>query len=204
MHISTGSANLIFSIIIMVVACTPTASDVSIELPSFHKYYPILLEEAQKWQADAYLDEARIFMFPKFPDSNLISASFYSPSENLESLGVYLHQDETITSEAFSHGYPIYHHEPITENDWRIDSQEAMESMLVEAGQKFVNSTNSACSFMLLKRVLPAQNQPVIWSLTLWDCSDSVQHFYLDATSGELLDSSLINIQPTRFPTPTP
>ncbi len=204
MKILGTSVSFVVSIIFMMVGCTPTTSNITVKIPSFREYYPIMLKEAQKWQPDAYLDDARIFLFPSFPDSNLIAAGFYSPSEDFESISIDLHQDGTITSEVFSQEYPIYHHRPITENDWKIDSQEAMEYMLDEAGQRTVNPDKNACSFIILERVLPAQNQPVIWFLSLWDCHDAVQHLYLDANSGEILDSSVINVKPTRVPTPLP
>jgi hypothetical protein len=184
--------------------CAQATQEISIRIPSVREYYPMLYKEAQKWRPDAYLDEARVFLFPHFSNSNVISASFYSPSEDLESLGIDFHKDGTITSEVFINEYPVYHHIPIAEDDWKIDSQEAMEIMLDEDGRQFINSGRSDCSYIILKRILPAQNQTVIWSLALWDCSNSMQLLYLDANSGELLDSSVIDIKPTRFPTSTP
>jgi hypothetical protein len=191
-------------IILAGIGCTPEKSKISIKIPSFRQYYPVLLKEAEKWRPDAYLDEARIFLFPKFSDSSVISASFRSPSKDFESLGVYLHADETITSEIFVSAYPINHHEPITENVWKIDSQEALEYMLKTSGRRSVNPDRDACSFLMLERVLPLQDQPAVWSLTLWDCHDAVQHLYSNASSGEMLDSSEVNIKPTRLPTLTP
>lgn len=76
--------------------------------------------------------------------------------------------------------------------------------MLDAEGVQLFKPDRYDCSNIILARLLPAQNQPVIWSLSLWDCSDSMKHLYLDANSGELLDSSVINIQPTRFPTHVP
>jgi hypothetical protein len=205
MKISRTYISFIISIILIVsVGCTPAKLHVTIKIPSLRQYYPMLLKEAQKWRSDAYLDEARIFLFPYSSDSYVISTGFYSPSENLESLGVYFYQDGTITSEVFTHGYPINHHNPITLDDWVIDSQQALEYMLDADGNQFVKSDRKDCSNITLARLLPAQNQPIIWSLSLWDCSDSMKHLYLDANSGELLDSSVINIQPTRFPTHSP
>jgi hypothetical protein len=194
----------IVSLILISIGCTPAESDVSVKIPSFRKYYPILLKEAQKWQSNAYLDEARIFLFPKFSDSYLISAIFFSPSKDLESLAVDIYQNGTVTSESFIQEFPVYQHQPITETDWKIDSQEAMEIMLTKAGLRFLNPEKNDCSFIILKRVLPIQEQPVIWSLSLWDCSGAAQYLYMDANSGEILDSSVINVKPTRFPTRTP
>lgn len=197
--------SFIISIILVVaVGCTPTKPDVSIKIPSLREYYPMLLKEAQKWRSDAYLDEARIFLFPHFSDSYIISSGFYSPSEDLESLGVDFYQDGTIVSEVFIHGYPISHHNPITLDDWVIDSQKALEYILEADNNQIFNSDGNDCSYIILERLLPAQSQPIIWSLALWDCSNSARYLYLDANSGKLLDSSIINIQPTRFPTHAP
>lgn len=196
----------IFLIVIIVVGCTSTTPEVAttVTIPSFRESYPMLVEEAQKWKPDAYLDSARIFLFPATFDAVVITASFYSPSENLESLGVDLYQDKKIITEVFTHGYPILHHKPITENDWKIDSQEALENFLSADSHQPSNLQNYNCSNMILERVLPAIDQRVIWSLTIWDCSETAQHSYLDANSGEKIDSSVINVKPTRFPTPMP
>ncbi len=204
MKISGRYASIIISIIFILIGCTPVTHDTPVKIPSFRQYYPILLEEAQKWQPDAYLDDARIFLFPKSYDFSMISASFQSPSKDLESLSVDLYQDGAITSKVFTQEYPIYQHEPITEVDWKVDSQEALEYMLNQAGRKSADPDKDACGFIILERVLAVQDQPVIWSLTLWDCADVVQHLYLDANSGEILDSAEVNIKPTRIPTSHP
>jgi hypothetical protein len=195
---------LITSVIFIVIGCTSSKPDIAIEIPSFRDYYPVLLKEAQEWRPDAYLDDARIFLFPKSSDSSVISASFQSPSKDLEMLGVDLYQDGTIASKVFTQQYPIYQHKPITEKDWKIDSQEAVEYLLEKSGRRSLSPDRNACSFIILERVLSSSEQPVIWSLSLWDCWDNAQHFYLDANSAKILDSSEVNIKPTRFPTPTP
>ena len=121
--------SFIISIILVMVGCSPAESRISVQIPSFREHYPTLLKEAQNWQPDAYLDEARIFLFPEFSDFYFISAVFFSPSEDLESLAVDLYQNGAVTSEAFMQEYPVYQHKPIIETDWKIDSQEAMEYM---------------------------------------------------------------------------
>jgi hypothetical protein len=204
MNIPRICVSLITSVIFMVIGCTPTRPEIAIEIPSFREHYPILLRKAQEWQKDAYLDDARIFLFPRSSDSGVISASFQSPSKDLEMLGVDLYQDGTITSKVFTQEYPIYQHKPITENDWKIDSQEAVEYMLEKSGQQSLSPDRNACSFIILERVLPASEQPVIWSLSLWDCWDNAQRFYIDASTAKILDSSEVNIKPTRFPTSLP
>jgi hypothetical protein len=194
----------ITSAVLIMAGCKPATSNMPANIASFREHYPSLLREAQSWRADAYLDDARIFLFPESPDANAISAVFYSPVNDLESLAVDLHIDGIITSKVFTQEYLIYQHEPITEEDWKIDSQEALDYMRSEAGWRFLDPDNNRCSFIMLKRILPAQGQPVIWSLTLWDCENRVQHSYLDANSGRILEASAINIKPTRFPTPIP
>lgn len=185
-------------------APTPTVPSLSIAIASLQEYYPALLEEAQRWRADAYLESARIFLDPEHTDM-VISAVFFSPSEDFESLGVRLYKDGTITSETSLRQFPISHRAPITEADWKIDSLKALELMVLdEESLRFVNSGRGRCSDLWLRRIVYLDNQPIIWSLLLWDCGDFHKLFYLDANSGELIESSIINVTPTRIPTQTP
>jgi len=204
MEFSKFSINLVFFVLFITLGCTPKASKIDVKIPPFHEYYPILLNEAQKWQTDAYLDDVRIFLFPFSSSDWFIYTNFYSLSKDFESLGVELRQDGNITSEVFIYEYPINHHEPITESDLKIDGQQAFEYMIEKSNRRSLIPDKNHCSNMQLERILSVPEQPVIWSLTLWDCSVSAQYFYLDANSGEILDRSEVNIKPTRFPTPSP
>jgi hypothetical protein len=186
------------------VGCAPATASPSLRIPSFREQYPLLLQEAQKWQVDAYLDEAEIHLTPSAPDFESISAGFNSPSRDLESIAVRLYADGKITSKRYIHEYPIHHHRPITLDDWHIDSQAALETMLMEAGPQSLNPEEIRCSSIRLERALAALDQPVMWVFAFWECSDWTQYFYLDANSGNLLDSSAVNVEPTRFPTPPP
>lgn len=178
----------------------PISSNISINVASFQENYPMLLGEAQKWRADAYLESARVFLYPEFSDI-VINAGFFSASEGFESLGVDILKDGTIITKIYSHQYPISHQASITGNDWKIDSPEALEIMLDEEGRRYINSGKGGCSDLWLRRIAYLKNQPVIWSLAQSDCTDFTKYFYLDANSGELIDSSIINTQPTRIPT---
>jgi hypothetical protein len=204
MDISKIMISFILSIVFITTGCAPGKAETGPKVPSFRDYYPVLLKEAQKWQPDAYLDEAEIFLAPRFSDSTSISAGFYSPSANSESFGVEIQQDGNLSSRTFDHSSPILNHKPITLNDWKIDSQAALDALLKEIGSKSLNAEGNHCSSISLRRILPSPDQRIIWSLRLWNCSSPAEYFYLDANSGILLDISVINIQPTRFPTGKP
>lgn len=183
---------------------TSATPSLSITVASLQEYYPSLLEEAQRWRADAYLESVRIFLYPEHTNT-IISAGFFSPSEDFESFGVDVAKNGNIISESYAHQYPILHRAPITEADWRIDSSAALELMVAdEESLRFVNSGQGRCSNLWLRRIVYLENQPIIWSLSLWDCADFQKLLYLDANSGSLIDSAIINVQPTRRPSPIP
>jgi hypothetical protein len=185
------------------VGCTPSVSDIpiSIYIPSFKENYPMLLDEAKKWESDAYLSDAVVNFHTDMRYA--VSASFYSPSQDFESITIHLMWDGTKTSEVFSYEHPINHHKPITLNDWSIDSQEILEYIPNSDIRHKINSNNDICSFLKLERFLPQAKQPVVWMLKLWNCSSPSQTMYLDANTGYILDLTRI-IPPTRFPTKTP
>ncbi len=194
---------LSFSMLLFTLtSCTSSLEEtpITFTIPSLKENYSIMLDEARKWQSDVYLNEATIHLYPD--TTFAISTSFYSPSTNFESIGIYLLWDGTVETQLFQHSYPIYHHEPITPDDWEIDSQEVL-AYVSDENRKFINSGKFICSFIRLERFLPEENHPVVWFLNLWDCSNSSVPVYLDPSTGATINLSR-DIIPTRFPTKTP
>jgi hypothetical protein len=154
---------------------------------SLRENYPALLDEAQKWEADAYLDHATIMWDPY--TTHIISAGFFSPSNDLESFGTYLMPDDAVTTEVFTHGYQIYQHAPIVNDDWSLDSQDALEFFWRDDRvQLFIQSVDKVCGYLKLERLLRVDDQPVVWSVLLLECGPSRKYidFYLDPITGEV------------------
>jgi hypothetical protein len=189
---------------VLLTACNsaiPPATVETINTISLKEYYPKLLAEAQKWRSDAYLDHARISLYQQ--GSDVISSNFFSLTEDHQSIGVYLLRDGTLSVQYFTYE-SIYPRKAIEDEDWKIDSQEALNLMLDQDGVNLIKSGNAVCSYLKLERFLPLDEQPVVWVLHLSDCSGTnTRSFYLDPITG--LDLNLSKaIKPTRFPTPTP
>jgi hypothetical protein len=171
---------------------THTPSSGSIEIISLRETLPILEEEAQSWKSDSYLIWADIELRLKFPDNyHVVTGAFNSFNSENESLLVYLAEDGTVTQEIVEHEIPVYQREPITLDDWEIDSQEALDLMLDQDGLDFIQNNDWQCSFLKLERLLYKPEQPVVWRLTLMEClgGDYVRHILLDPITGEFLEN---------------
>lgn len=190
-------------IIALLASCNsapPPATVETVNVLSLKEYYPKLLAEAQKWRSDAYLDYASISLYQK--SSVVISSNFFSLTEDHQSIGVDLLRDGTLSSQYFTYK-SIYPHRVIEDEDWKIDSQEALNRMLDQDGINLLKSGNAVCSYINLTRLVSRDKQPLVWILMLSDCDGAnSRKFYLDPITGLRLD--LPKIIPTRFPTPTP
>jgi len=187
---------IIIVILSLVSSCngeaTHTPSIGSIEIIPLGETLPIFEKEAEIWKSDAYLIWVDIDIRPDYPEKSIVStAAFNSPSSEYESLLIYLMADDTVKQEIVEHEIPVYQQEPITHNDWEIDSQEALDLMLDQDGLDFIWNSDWQCSFLILERVLHNPDQPVVWRLTLMEClGDFVRHILLDPITGEILEDS--------------
>lgn len=83
-------------VILLLISCTSPTTRGSIEIPKLADYYEILMVEAQKWSADAYLYSVDFAIGEKKPW--ILSAEFYSPTRHEESLEVILDPNENIST----------------------------------------------------------------------------------------------------------
>lgn len=183
----------------VLVGCKTLKERPMIEIISAREYYPLLLEEALKWQEDAYLDQIDLYFDPRdIP----IRAHFLSLSCEFESLGVNVLQDGTISTEIFEHEVHIYHHPPILESDWEIDSEEALNLILKKTNHAPIDFSK-VTNYLKLQRYLATQSQPVVWHLALiYDLGGKAEHYYLDPIKGEMVEFNKYNITPPFTPTP--
>jgi hypothetical protein len=183
----------------MMAGCEPTETNKVVRIISAREYFPLLLDQAQLWEDDVYLDYLRIDLSPS---PFLMVAHFQSSLKPYESLGVNLLLDGTITTEKYSYDIPLHGHEPISESDWLIDSQDALNMILEEINYSDIDFSQEHGNCLRLERFLATISQPVIWHL-VYDFGPSYEHYYLDPITGELLELSR-DFFPTRFFTPTP
>ena len=174
---------------------------ISISISSLKESYPVLIDEAQKWDSDVYLADAKINLYPNVKH-HAISASFYSHLRDKHSITIYLTWDGVITSEVFSYKNSVYHHKPIELDDWKIDSQEALEYVDDSIIRKKINNEGVLCSSIHLERHLPLKDEPLVWALSVSDCANYYDLLYIDPNTGETL--TFPSTQPTRFPSKTP
>ena len=162
----------------------------SLPVVSLREELPRLEEAARLWNSAAYLADAELPIPGGEHGPWLVSASFNSPTEQYQSLLVFLREDGTIDTEIIPHTVPVVQVEPIEANDWEVDSQEALDIALDEEGMQFLEEHPGAgCSSLALVRIGLEPDSPVVWRLVLSDCLDSWvgQTTEIDATTGEVI-----------------
>ncbi len=139
---------------------------------------------AKHWQSDAYLTRAEI---PIFQDSTyfVIQAIFESKQKVNEAINVVLYIDGDSYTHYFSIETAIRRDAPITDEDWTIDSQRALELLVLQLQQDNQNVYGYNCSSLILQREHSLPGSPVIWFLLLSDCGRGAMYYYIDATTGE-------------------
>jgi len=157
---------------------------------SLQENLPMLEQAAAAWRDDAYLAFADVPLHNGNSNPWLIATAFQSPSEDSESLLIMLQEDGSLTAERIPHTVPVVQSDPITREDWALDSQEALEHALDEGGRTFLKDhSDRQCSFLILERDPTVPTEPVIWRLTLNDCEvrGFVEHTVINPITGALI-----------------
>ncbi|MEK9136701.1 MAG: hypothetical protein AAB393_06220 [Bacteroidota bacterium] len=143
----------------------------SVKVESLLENLPVLEQTAAAWRDDAYLAFADVPLHNGNSSPWLIAAAFQSPSEDSESLLIMLQEDGSLTAQRIPHTVPVVQSDPITREDWALDSQEALEHALDEGGRTFLEDhSERQCSFLRLARDPTVPTEPVIWRLAVRDC----------------------------------
>ena len=165
-------------------------SQETLSIPSLRENLSELEEAASLWNSAAYLADAELPIPGGEHGPWLVSASFNSPTEQFQSLLVFLQENGTVNTEIIPHTVPVVQVEPIEANNWKLDSQEALEIALDEEGIRFLEEHPGAgCSSLTLVRIGLEPGSPVVWRLVLSDCLGPGvgQTTEIDATTGEVL-----------------
>ena len=170
-----------------------TSEPTVISVISLRENLPEMEKEAKKWRNDAYLVWLEIPIRSDLSGNPLlIAAAFNSPEMEFEGVLVDLTADGSITLERIEQSVPVYQQTPITEDDWEIGSQEALDLMLDQEGLEFLlNNPESQSSFITLERTLSDPEQPLVWRLTLTKfLGETTRYIRLDPKTGEILEDS--------------
>ncbi len=200
----TKNITSLLLVLSIIVGCNQTQQEIPIEItvPSLQQNYKILLDEAKRWERDAYLSEVDINLFPE-TKVYAIYAEFYSPSQENESFGVYLTHDGKLGTDTFFYEHGVYHHEPISLDDWTLDSQDILDFITEADMRRTLVSGNATCSRARLWRILALENQPLAWIISVSNCKNYKEVIFLDPNTGAMLEDYR-EIKPTRIPTQSP
>ena len=157
---------------------------------SLQDNWQLLETGGQDWQSDAYL-QGIVF----YPNSRLpyeISATYLSKSTSEEMYSIDINKQGKISNKETNETYDMRESAklPIKRDDWKIGSVQAW-NMFMQIGS--VNSCVkpsevNAFFYMALHRIGSGR---LAWDLSISGCSTLEDHssFYLDATTGETIES---------------
>jgi hypothetical protein len=172
--------------VLLLISCSssPKKPIENISVPELKEHYAPLLKEAQKWAADAYLYSVDI---PIGKKPWLLYADFYSATKNNESLAVTLDLQGRISGQVFSQQLDVVQKEPILLSQWKVDSQEALET-LISANKDAINAIKNLCGSIMLTRASPFPEKPLVWNFQPRECgSPDGNTYYLDPMTGKVL-----------------
>jgi hypothetical protein len=173
----------------LAAACN-RSTDLPATVESVQERLPALAEAGTAWRPDAYLARVSVRLTDDGYASHLIWASFNSPTEEFESIAAKVLPDGTISVEPFVQTVPVVQVDPITEDLWQLDSQEALAIALDDEGLRFLEGpSGTECSSLVLERQGFEPNLPVVWRLILSDCEEPLigQTTVIDAMTGEVI-----------------
>lgn len=178
---------LMFGMLFTFFGCQGKPSkSLNLKIPSLKENYSVLINKGKEWDEDAYLV---LVSMPFGANDMQIFAFFDSPTKQYESLMLVMSSDKSFKIKTFEKKASTQDEKPILESDWKIDSVDALEKFVSsnEDAIQFLLSHPNHCSDLQLERFSPTQDQPVVWSLSLFDCHSETKYFYMDPKTGEML-----------------
>lgn len=173
--------------ITLAAACNGnTEPDARVE--SLRENLPVLEETARIWRQDAFLDFADLSVLSGEFRPSPISAHFVSPSTLQQSLLITVDTDGTISTEIVEHTIPVTLGQPISSEEWPLDSPEIFEIALDASARQFMeNNVDNQCSFMILERSAITPGRPVHWRVLFQQCEGlgALPQILIDPTSGK-------------------
>jgi hypothetical protein len=173
--------------VVFAAACNGNAEP-DARVASLRENIPALEETAKTWRQDAFLDSVELAVLSGEFEPSPISAHFISPSTLQQTLLVTVNADGVISTELVEQTIPVTPSQPITSDEWLLDSPEAFEIALDAKASRFLE-TNAydQCSFMVLERSLGSPGEPVVWRVVFQQCLGlgALPQILIDAITGD-------------------
>jgi len=177
---------------IILAACTQKEpirstplSEFSLSVISLKETLPRLFKEARKWSEDAYLVNVVI----EIEDSESIgplTATFYSVSNRSQVFVIKEEIDGSIMTEIINQEKGTILLKPITENDWKYDSQEVLNLFLEDTEiRKIFSEGSRTCNLLDLSRIRYTSEQQLLWRLLAGPSCLERESYYLDPITGK-------------------
>lgn len=179
---------LLFLLVVQIlVSCSPTQKttpDLTSEIPEFKEYFETLTKQSTEWEPDAYMYMVDI---PIGRKNWMLSASFYSPTNNRESLEVLLELDGNLSIRKYGHEFGILQQEPILISQLEIGSRDALKILFAE-NTSSITALTEVCGSLILGRGSTIPNRPLLWILYYNECGSPFQsHSYLNPLTGKIV-----------------
>ncbi len=140
------------------------------------------------WRQDTFLDFADLAVLSGEFEPSPISAHFVSPSTLQQTLLVTVNADGAISTEIVEQTIPVSPAQPITPEDWPLDSSEILEIALDAEAQLFLETNaDNQCSFMILERSAITPGEPIHWRVAFQQCEGlgALPQILIDPTTGD-------------------
>jgi hypothetical protein len=156
---------------------------------SMRRELELMWDSATVWRADAYLDDATIYLGEDNRWSWLVDAHFKCPSDDQQSLILYVYRDGSIHYSIVEWTTEVRQEDPIADSDWPLDSQAALEAFAHNDEIGFcLRSTAPHSHRLTLERLALSDANPVVWTLLLDACPGAPNsRYHIDAATGEFL-----------------
>ncbi len=159
------------------------------KIPSVKELGPAIEQVAQSWQTDAYLVYVHVDL--EFDDYRGISMGYSSERNKKEGILIHLYENGDIESRTFEYDAPGLRGVQIFDDEWVIDSPEAMELLWDQVPNEIRQQSDLHCSSIRLYRRPEQPGAPLFWYLNLRDCQGGWWPFYINAATGEFQTSGI-------------
>lgn len=181
--------------------CGQTHQQVRLRTLSAREFYPLALEKAQQWKPDAYLDRIRVDVLSEetFTRRLEMSFGFESPNDDHHGLLIFFSEDSDEPEvEIVYQEIPISVHNPISSEDWPVDSLKALAIAQGNGGDEFLakHDPKTALMTLYLERLPKVPGARLLWRASFWDLVASEKVWVmLDPQTGEVVE---VEWQPSR------